>query len=57
MRIGNFRKTFLILFSCVALASAVGFGIVAAVGPTVYLLASLCAINANVLHPRLLNHF
>lgn len=48
LMVGTFRKTFLLLFSSVSLASAVGFGIVAALGPSVYLLASLCAINANV---------
>jgi hypothetical protein len=45
---GNLRKMFLMLFSTIALASTVGFGIVAAVGPTVYLLAALFAISANV---------
>jgi MFS transporter, UMF1 family len=48
---GNFRKTFLLLFSTISLAATVGFGIVAAVGPSVYILASLCAILANVFVP------
>ena len=53
--LGNFRKTFLLLFSCIALASTIGFGIVALVGPSVYLLASLFAISSNV-RPILCRH-
>jgi len=45
---GHFRKTFLMLFSTISLISTVGFGVVAAVGPSVYLLASLFAIFSNV---------
>jgi MFS transporter, UMF1 family len=48
LMVGNFRKTFLLLFNSVSLAAALGFGVVAALGPSVYLLASLCAISANV---------
>jgi MFS transporter, UMF1 family len=52
---GNFRKTFLLLFSCIALVSTVGFGIVAAVGPSVYILAALFAICSNVfIYPTVL---
>jgi hypothetical protein len=46
--LGHFRKTFLILFTSISLASTVGFGVVAAVGPTIYLLAGLFAIASNV---------
>jgi len=49
--IGHFRKTFLILFSSIALGATVGFGVVAAIGPTVYLLAGLFAITSNVPFP------
>ena len=50
--IGTFRKTFLVLFCSISLAATAGFGVVAAVGPSVYLLAGLFAIISNVSQPE-----